>query len=70
VSARCPLALIRGETSQLFRAVDAEHLMSLIPPGSPRIDIPEAGHHVMIDQPIAFVAAMRALIAAWPAKRT
>jgi pimeloyl-ACP methyl ester carboxylesterase len=70
VSARCPLALIRGETSQLFRAADAEHLMSLIPPGSPWIDTPEAGHHVIVDQPIAFVAALRALIAAWPARRT
>ena len=67
--ARCPLALMRGATSQLFHAVDAEHLMGLLPPGSPYIEIPEAGHHVMIDQPIAFVAALRALMAAWPAKR-
>ena len=26
-------------------------------------------HHVMIDQPLAFVAALRALLAAWPAAK-
>ena len=60
-------AVIRGETSQLFKAVDADYLMSLLPPGSPSIVIPEAEHHVMIDQPLAFVSALRALLATWPA---
>jgi pimeloyl-ACP methyl ester carboxylesterase len=41
--------------------------MSLLAPGSPHIVIPEAEHHVMIDQPLAFVAALRALLTAWPA---
>jgi pimeloyl-ACP methyl ester carboxylesterase len=67
IAARCPLAVIRGETSQLFKAVDADYLMSLLPPGSPSIVIPEAEHHVMIDQPLAFVSALRALLATWPA---
>jgi pimeloyl-ACP methyl ester carboxylesterase len=65
-AARAPLALIRGAKSQLFHPEDAAYLMSLIPPGSPYVEIPEAEHHVMIDQPIAFVAALRALLAAWP----
>ena len=68
-AARSPLALIRGEKSQLFHPEDAAYLLSLIPPGSPYVEIPEAEHHVMIDQPIAFVAALRALLAAWPAMR-
>ena len=33
--------------------------MSLIAPGSPYVEIPEAEHHVMIDQPLAFVAALQ-----------
>ena len=66
-AARCPLALIRGAKSQLLQPVDADYLMSLIAPGSPYVEIPEAEHHVMIDQPLAFVAALRALLAAWPA---
>ena len=45
---------------------DAASLLSLIAPGSPYVEIPEAEHHVMIDQPLAFVAALRALLAAWP----
>jgi len=29
------------------------------------IEIPQARHHVMLDQPLAFVAALRALLADW-----
>ena len=65
-AARCALALIRGEKSRLFHAEDATYLLSLIAPGAPYVEIPEAEHHVMIDQPLAFVAAMRGLLAAWP----
>jgi pimeloyl-ACP methyl ester carboxylesterase len=64
---RSPLALIRGGKSQLLQPEDAAYLLSLIAPGSPYVEIPEAEHHVMIDQPLAFVAALRALLAAWPA---
>ena len=65
-AAHCPLALIRGAKSQLFKPDDADYLISFIAPGSPHVEIPEAEHHVMIDQPLAFVAALRALLAAWP----
>ncbi len=65
-AAKAPMALMRGERSQLFKADDAEYLMSFLPPGSPHLAIPEAEHHVMIDQPLAFVSALRALMAAWP----
>jgi pimeloyl-ACP methyl ester carboxylesterase len=67
--ARAPLALIRGAKSQLFHSEDAAYLLSLIAPGSPYVEIPEAEHHVMIDQPLAFVAGVRALLAAWPAAK-
>ena len=67
--ARSALAIIRGAKSQLFQAEDAGYLMSLIAPGSPYVEIPEAEHHVMIDQPLAFVAGLRALLAAWPAAK-
>lgn len=65
-AARCPLALIRGDRSQLFRDADAAYLMSLLPSGAPEIVIPEAEHHVLIDQPLALVAALRALLSVWP----
>ena len=30
------------------------------------VEIPDAEHHVMIDQPLALVAALRTLLATWP----
>jgi pimeloyl-ACP methyl ester carboxylesterase len=65
--ARAPMALIRGAKSRLFREADAAYLMSFLKAGSPHVVIPEAEHHVMIDQPLAFVAALRALMTVWPA---
>ena len=35
--------------------------------GIPEIEIPESHHHVMLDQPLALVAALRTLLGAWPA---
>jgi pimeloyl-ACP methyl ester carboxylesterase len=32
---------------------------------APVIEIPAAGHHVMLDHPIALVAAIRTLLSAW-----
>jgi pimeloyl-ACP methyl ester carboxylesterase len=41
---------------------------------APLIEIPAAGHHVMLDQPVALVAAIRTLLADWehsrPARRS
>jgi pimeloyl-ACP methyl ester carboxylesterase len=64
--ARCPMALIRGERSRLIRTEDAAYMMSLLPEGAPHIAIPDADHHLMVDQPLAFVAALRGLVAGWP----
>ena len=32
---------------------------------TPVVTIPSAHHHVMLDQPLAFVTALRALLAGW-----
>jgi pimeloyl-ACP methyl ester carboxylesterase len=32
---------------------------------APVIEIPAAGHHVMLDQPVALVAAIRTLLSGW-----
>jgi pimeloyl-ACP methyl ester carboxylesterase len=62
----CPLALMHGERSGIVRQVDLDLLWSLVPADTPRVMIPDADHHVMIDQPLAFVAALRGLLAGWP----
>ena len=36
------------------------------PPGRPEIEIPDSHHHIMIDQPLALLAALRTLFAVWP----
>jgi pimeloyl-ACP methyl ester carboxylesterase len=64
--ARCPLALIVGEASELIGEEIAAYMRGLYPPGTPFIGIPGAGHHIMVDQPIALIAALRACLAKWP----
>ncbi len=36
-------------------------MFNLLGRSAPVIEIPQARHHVMLDQPLAFVAALRAL---------
>ena len=65
-AARCPVAFIQGEQSILLNRVVADHTRAHAPPGSPWISLPQAQHHLMLDQPLALVSALRALLATWP----
>jgi pimeloyl-ACP methyl ester carboxylesterase len=40
-------------------------MSSLLGRTAPVVEIPQAQHHVMLDQPLALVAALRALLADW-----
>lgn len=62
---RSPLAIIRGELSQITGGPAEKVAKARAPAGTPFITIPESHHHVMVDQPMALVAALRALFAAW-----
>jgi len=64
-AASCPIAIIRGSRSKVMTEETAGFAHSIAPAGSPLVEIPEAHHHVMIDQPLAFVAALRALLSGW-----
>lgn len=66
-AAKCPVAVMWGEESSLMRGGVTDFILSVAPPGSPAIAIPQAHHHVMLDQPLAFVTALRGLLAGWPA---
>lgn len=68
-NARCPLALIVGEASELIRDEIATYMRGIYPEGTPFIGIPEAGHHIMADQPLALVAALRSCFAYWPERK-
>ncbi len=65
-AARCPLAYLYGERSSLVSADVVAHVREHAPPGTPFIAVPDADHHVMLDQPLAFVALMRGLLTGWP----
>lgn len=62
---RCRAALLFGEKSALVSRHTASYMSSLMGPRAPIVEVPEAQHHVMLDQPLAFVAALRMLLQSW-----
>jgi len=62
----CPVAYIYGERSILVTPQTLPRALEILPSDTPVIPIPEAAHHVMIDQPLALVSALRTLLATWP----
>lgn len=60
--AQCPVTLVRGARSQLLPQALMVHAVSLAPPGTPVLDVPDADHHVMVDQPLAFADLLATLV--------
>jgi pimeloyl-ACP methyl ester carboxylesterase len=61
----CRVALLFGDRSKLMTNVRLDLIRRHTPPAAPWIVIPDAGHHVMVDQPLALIAALRSLLEAW-----
>ena len=64
-AAKCRIAIIRGEESDLMPDDVGDYMRKLLGHQVPFISIPHARHHVMLDQPLAFVSALRTLLAEW-----
>jgi pimeloyl-ACP methyl ester carboxylesterase len=64
-AAKCRIAIFRGENSILLPPEIGEYMFNLLGRAAPIVEIPQAQHHVMLDQPLALVAALRALLADW-----
>jgi pimeloyl-ACP methyl ester carboxylesterase len=62
----CPVALFRCEHG-LVSPEKAAEMAALVPHHLPVVDLPDAGHHPMLDQPLALVTGLRTLLALWPA---
>ena len=62
---RCRVAVFRGELSYLVPPEIAEYMYGLLDRNAPIVEIPQAYHHLILDQPLAFVAALRAILADW-----
>jgi pimeloyl-ACP methyl ester carboxylesterase len=61
-----PMAHLYGQYSQIS-AHGEEARGGPFPAHGLEVEIPEANHHVMIDQPLALVSALRTVLAAWRA---
>ena len=60
----CRVALFRAEHGILSTEM-SDVMYDRLGRVAPVIEIPAAGHHIMLDQPIALVAAIRTLLSDW-----
>ena len=60
---RVPVGVIYGADSELFSARTLEYMRELIPQEFPAVAIEAAQHHLFLDQPLAFVAELKAMLA-------
>lgn len=61
----CPAAMLWGERSGLMGPETLDYMLEQLPEEVLLLPLPDADHHVMIDQPLAFVAGLRGLLAGW-----
>jgi pimeloyl-ACP methyl ester carboxylesterase len=64
-AARCRTALLFAEQSSLCTPEVVDYMATLQPASTPRVFLPHAQHHLMLDQPLAFVSAVRAILSNW-----
>ena len=62
---RCRVGVIYGEDSYLFSQDIADYMFKVLDESVPFVGIPEAQHHLFLDQPLAFVSSLRTLLAEW-----
>ena len=62
---QCRVGVIYGEDSYLFSQDIADYMFRVLDESVPFVGIPEAQHHLFLDQPLAFVSALRTLLAEW-----
>lgn len=62
-----PLVHIYGDRSVVKSRIN-DGRPSPLPKDMLEIAIPDSAHHIMVDQPLALVAALRGLLVSWPGK--
>ena len=60
-------AIVYGSRSAIFTDDSAAYLRELTGGRVPVVAVPDAHHHLMLDQPLAFTASLRALLESWTA---
>jgi len=66
-AAAAPMVHIYGDDSDIIKRHGMAGRGNELMAGIPRIVVPGSEHHVMVDQPLALIAALRAVLAVWPA---
>lgn len=66
---RCPVTLMWGELSERFGATAREVARATFDGVLPLVEIANARHHIMLDEPLALVAALRTQLTNWKASR-
>jgi pimeloyl-ACP methyl ester carboxylesterase len=61
----CRVGVMFGEHSTLFVQEVVDYMFEVLDQSVPFVSIPEAHHHLFLDQPLAFVASLRTLLAEW-----
>jgi pimeloyl-ACP methyl ester carboxylesterase len=62
---QCRTALIYGEKSALVSRDTAAYMSEIMGPHAPIIEIANAQHHIMLDEPLAFVENLHGVLNAW-----
>lgn len=66
LAARCPLAFIYGEKSAFVGGDGFNHLVKQSKGRSPFVVMPSVHHHLMMEEPLAFVTGLKTLLTCWP----
>jgi len=61
----CPCLLLRGEHSRVLDPVTARAMLARVSVPATLVEIPAAHHHVLVDQPLALIAALRTQLRCW-----
>lgn len=60
---RLPVDLLRGGDSTFMTESNVANFLAHMPACGAPVEVPGAGHHIMLDQPAAFIAAINGLLA-------
>ena len=63
-SAECEVALVRGERGMATTDITSS-VAEILGGHVPVTLVPDAGHHIMLDQPIALIALLQTLLGQW-----
>jgi pimeloyl-ACP methyl ester carboxylesterase len=62
---RVRTCVLHGQLSAIVTPEVTDYMSELLGRSAPFVEIPQAHHHVLLDQPLALVAALRAILADW-----